>query len=84
MKNNNNQVKTIVDEYSTALDMPFINGIIEQTGELNDFEMNKTTLLNIAEWALDGHSDDEIRKKMALTPKQWQLLVAICPVGLLG
>ena len=80
---NKRTVKDIVRNYKDTIDIDFVNGIIEQNGELGDFEMNKSTLSNICEWALDGNSDDEIRKKMALTPKQWQLLVAICPVLLL-
>ena len=80
---NKKTVKDIVRNYKDTIDIDFVNQIIEQNGELGDFEMNKSTLANISEWALDGNSDDEIRKKMSLTPKQWQLLVAICPVLLL-
>lgn len=77
--NNNYKVKKIVEEYTDTLDMGFVNEIIEASGELNDFEMNKTTLLNIAEWALNGSSNDEIRKKLTLTERQWKILVATCP-----
>ena len=80
---NKKTVKDIVKNYKDTIDIDFVNEIIEQNGELGDFEMNKSTLMNISEWALDGNSDDEIRKKLALTPKQWQLLVAICPILLL-
>ena len=80
---NKKTVKDIVRNYKDTIDIDFVNQIIEQNGELGDFEMNKSTLANISEWALDGNSDDEIRKKLALTPKQWSLLVAICPVLLL-
>lgn len=77
------EVKKIVDEYSKILDMDFINQIIEQNGQLDDFQMNKSTLLNISEWALNGNSDDEIRKKLDLTPTQWGILVSVCPTLLL-
>lgn len=80
---NTNKVKKIVDSYSQVLDMDFINDIIEQNGKLDDFEMNKTTLLNVAEWALNGSSNEEIRKKLDLSPTQWGILVSICPTLLL-
>ena len=73
------QVKEIVDKYTKILDLDFINQIIEQNGKLDDFEMNKTTLMNIAEWALNGKSDEEIRKSLNLKPQQWAILVSICP-----
>lgn len=75
-----NQVKEIIKKYEGLVDIDFINQIIEQSGTLEDFEMNKSTLLNISEWALNGKSDEEIRKNLALTPKQWNVLVNICPV----
>ena len=58
-----NQVKEIVKKYEGLVDIDFINQIIEQSGTLEDFEMNKSTLSNISEWALNGKSDEEIRKK---------------------
>ena len=77
------RVKDIVKKYNEIVDIDFVNQMIEQSGDMNDFEMNKSTLSNISEWALNGASDEEIRKKMALTPKQWNVLVHICPVLLL-
>lgn len=77
------EIEKIVNEYNDILDMPFINQVIEQSGKLDDFQMNKTTLLNVAEWALNGNSNEEIRKKLELTPNQWQVLVSICPTLLL-
>lgn len=75
-----NQVKEIVKKYEGLVDIDFVNQLIEQSGTLEDFEMNKSTLSNISEWALNGKSDEEIRKNLALTPKQWGVLVHICPV----
>ena len=73
------EVNEIVNKYANILDIDFINQIIEQSGKMEDFEMNKSTLLNIADWALNGNSDDEIRKKLDLRPAQWSILLSICP-----
>lgn len=77
------KVKDIVNKYKDVVDISFVNQIIEQSGELNDFEMNKSTIMNISEWALNGKSDDEIRQSLSLSKKQWDVLVHICPVLLL-
>lgn len=79
----NQQVKDIVKQYSDVVDFDFLNQIMAQSKELQDFEMNKTTLLNISEWALNGKSDEDIRKSLDLRPKQWATLLSICPVLIL-
>ena len=79
----NQQVKDIVKQYSDVVDFDFLNQIMGQSKELQDFEMNKTTLLNVSEWALNGKSDEEIRKSLDLRPKQWATLLSICPVLIL-
>ena len=79
----NKKVKEIVDTYSSVVDLDFVNQIIEHNGTLDDFEMNKATMMNIAEWALNGKSDEEIRKKLDLKPNQWGLLLQICPTLIL-
>lgn len=77
------QVKQIVDKYKDVIDIDFVNQIAEQSNDLKDFEMNKSTIYNISEWALNGKSDEEIRKNLALSPKQWTTLLSICPVLIL-
>lgn len=79
----NQQVKDIVKQYSDVVDFDFLNQIMAQSKDLQDFEMNKTTLLNISEWALNGKSDEDIRKSLDLRPKQWATLLSICPVLIL-
>ena len=79
----NQQVKDIVKQYSDVVDFDFLNQIMGQSKELQDFEMNKRTLLNVSEWALNGKSDEEIRKSLDLRPKQWATLLSICPVLIL-
>ena len=71
-----------IKELSKSVDIKLVNELLSQT-DLKDFEMNKSTITNIAEWCLNGDSDTEIRKKLSLTPKQWSLLVAICPTLLI-
>lgn len=72
------EITKIVNEYTKDIDFDLINEILTDK-DIKDFEMNKTTLMNIADWALNGSSNDEIRKKLELSPKQWALLVSICP-----
>ena len=73
------EIQKIVNEYSQDIDFGLINEILGDK-DVKDFEMNKTTLMNIADWALNGSSNEEIRKKLELSPNQWKLLVTICPV----
>lgn len=77
------QVKDIVKKYSGIVDFDFVNQILDQSEDMKDFEMNKSTLLNVSEWALNGKSDEEIRKSLDLRPKQWATLLSICPVLIL-
>lgn len=77
------QVKEIVNKYSNVVDFDFVNQVFEQSEDMKDFEMNKTTLLNVSEWALNGKSDEEIRKSLDLRPRQWATLLSVCPVLLL-
>jgi len=78
-----NEVEQLVKKYNDILDINFINQIINNSPKMGDFEMNKSTLMNIGEWALNGSSDDEIRKKLDLSPEQWGILLSICPTMLL-
>ena len=80
-----NKVETIYDpvkELIKNVDIKTTNQILANT-ELKDFEMNKSTIQNISEWALNGASDQEIRKKLSLNKNQWAVLVTCCPTLLL-
>lgn len=59
-----------------------VNALLKCT-ELKDFGINKTTLTNVAQWALNGESDAEIRKHLDLNKNQWAILVTVCPTLLL-
>ena len=71
-----------VKELAKSVNIKTVNELLSQT-ELKDFEMNKSTISNIAEWALNGNSDNEIRQKLSLTKNQWAILVTVCPTLLL-
>lgn len=77
-----NEILDPIKELAKNVDMNTVNKLLAQT-ELKDFEMNKSTITNIAEWALNGNSDNEIRQKLSLTKNQWAILVTICPTLLL-
>ena len=67
-----------IKELSKSVDTNLVNELLEQT-DLNNFEMTKATIENIAEWCLNGNSDTEIRQKLSLNKHQWGVLVACCP-----
>ena len=67
-----------IKELAKSVDTKLVNELLEQT-DLNDFEMTKATIENIAEWCLNGNSDTEIRQKLSLNKHQWGVLVACCP-----
>lgn len=68
------QVKEMADKVNTRT----TNEVLKNT-DVGDFKISKRVLENIAEWCLNGDSDDEIRKKMELKPKQWSVLITVCP-----
>ena len=50
-----NEILDPVKELAKNVDIKTVNKLLAQT-ELKDFEMNKSTITNIAEWALNGNS----------------------------
>lgn len=74
----NKLTKGKILEITKAVDVPLINKILKNT-DLREFEIDQQTIFNISEWALDGKSDSEIRTKLSLNKKQWNLLVEMCP-----
>ena len=71
-----------IKELAKSVDIKTVNALLSNT-ELKDFEMNKSTIINIAEWCLNGESDTEIRKRLDLNKHQWAILVTICPTLLI-
>ena len=82
MAKRNIEILNPVKELANSVDLKTVNTLLAQT-QLADFEMNKSTITNIAEWCLNGDSDAEIRKKLSLTKDQWAILVTVCPTLLL-
>lgn len=80
--NMKNEILDPIKELAKNVDIKTVNQLLSQT-ELKEFEMNKSTITNIAEWALNGNSDNEIRQKLSLTKNQWAILVTVCPTLLL-
>lgn len=76
------EVLNPVKELAKNVDLKVVNQLLSNT-ELKDFEMNKSTISNIAEWCLNGESDNEIRKRLSLNKHQWAILVTVCPTLLI-
>ena len=77
-----NEILNPIKDLANSVDMKTVNQLLAQT-ELKDFQMNRSTITNIAEWCLNGESDNEIRKRLDLNKNQWAILVTICPTLLL-
>ena len=60
-------------------DIQFVNDLIKKSDGMENFIMSKSTLANIAGWALNGASDTEIRKNLDLDKHQWAILCTVCP-----
>ena len=73
-----NEILDPIKELAKNVDITKINRLLQET-DLHDFEMQRQTIYNIAEWCLNGNSDQEIRKKLSLNKGQWLTLVACCP-----
>ena len=71
-----------IKEMAKNIDLPMVNEVLKET-ELADFEMNKSTITNIAEWCLNGETDNEIRNRLSLNKNQWSILISVCPTLLL-
>ena len=73
------KTQKIVDTYTDNMDLDMTNEIIANSKKLGEFELTKQTIQNIADWALNGASNAEIRKKLDISDNQFQLLCSICP-----
>lgn len=78
----NKAVLQPIKEIAKSIDLPMVNELLKET-QLADFEMNKSTITNIAEWCLNGESDNEIRNRLSLNKNQWAVLVSVCPTLLI-
>lgn len=69
---------TTTETLIKSADIGYINQLLKK-GDVGDFQMSKSTLSNIAGWALNGDSDAEIRKRLDLNKHQWAILCTVCP-----
>lgn len=69
-----NQVKKMTEKVNVKA----TNEILEGTS-VGNFKISKRTLQNIAEWCLNGDTEDEIARKLELNKNQWAILIAVCP-----
>lgn len=60
-------------------DIQFVNKMLANSEDLQNFAISKSTLANIAGWALNGASDAEIRKNLDLNKHQFAILCTVCP-----
>ena len=68
------QVKKMTDKVNVRA----TNEILEGTN-VDGFKISKRILQNIAEWCLNGDTEDEIAKKLELNKNQWAILTTVCP-----
>lgn len=83
MSRTRNDLKKELNKITDTVDISLTNQVIEMSGELENFELTKRTLNNIAKWALDGKSQFEIAQNLELTRKEWDYLCKVCPTILL-
>ena len=83
MAQSKREIKKELKKITDTIDIDNMNNIISQNDQLEDFTITKKTLMNIAEWALDGKSQFEIAHNLELTPLEWQYLIDVCPAILL-
>ena len=75
------QVLKKVEKIANTIDLKSLN--LQLEGVVDDFQLTNKTLRNIAEWALDGKSETEIRNNLELSPYEWEYLKKVCPSMLL-
>ena len=79
MARNKRELKNELNKITDIVDIETTNKVIEMSGEIENFELSKKTLNNIAKWALDGKSQFEIAQNLELSKKEWQYLLKVCP-----
>ena len=75
----NSEKDNVTEELIKQTDIDYVNQMLEKSEDLKDFNISKSTLSNIASWALNGDSDKEIRQHLDLTKHQFAILCTVCP-----
>ena len=74
------ELKKELEQITDTVDIDFTNEIISLSGEeYKKLKITKTTLSNIAKWALDGKSQIEIAHNLELSKQEWLYLCKVCP-----
>ena len=76
---NNSEKDNVTEELIKQTDIDYVNQMLEKSEDLKDFNISKSTLSNIASWALNGDSDNEIRQHLDLNKHQFAILCTVCP-----
>lgn len=76
------ELKKELNKITDTVDIDMTNQMLE-LGGIEKFSITKSTLNNIAKWALDGKSQFEIRQNLELSKNEWEYLIKVCPVILL-
>jgi len=75
----NTEKDNVTEELIKQTDIDYVNQMLEKSEDLKDFNISKSTLSNIASWALNGDSDKEIREHLDLNKHQFAILCTVCP-----
>lgn len=76
-------IKNELNAITDTVDIDLMNKVLDLSGELENFQLTKKTLNNIAKWALDGKSQFEIAQNLELSKKEWAYLCKVCPAIIL-
>lgn len=71
------KVMASVQKIADTIDLKTLN--LQLEGVVDDFALTDKTLRNIAEWALDGKTQNEIRNNLELSKYEWEYLKKVCP-----
>lgn len=83
MARTKSDLKKELNKITDTVNIDLVNQVIQMSGELENFKLDKRVLTNIAKWALDGKSQIEIAQNLELSKNEWGYLCKVCPAILL-
>lgn len=83
MERTKSDLKKELNKITDTVNIDLVNQVIQMSGELENFKLDKRVLTNIAKWALDGKSQFEIAQNLELSKNEWGYLCKVCPAILL-
>jgi len=75
----NEATNLVLDKYRDAINIKSINELLDATNNKDIGTIKAQTVQNIAKWALNGASNEEIARNLEISNKQFETLLAICP-----